>query len=535
MELQTWFLQDAHSNDARSGYSSPPRFLEYPAEIVDIIAQALPRNSFLALRRTCRHVRQITDWHFKNRHLLEKRVALVDGACLNSLVELANYPEFANRVRNVRIEIGDSLVLIASGFESWNTHEKSEITDWTRHFNASEIEPDKPWMINGSWVNKGRAVNLGLLSAALEQLPALESIEIIERPMHTLTRSRRKSKPFLDAQWCYRCAGSPRSNNCYHFFMFSKALRALAVNKEHHLNNCNQFIMSLCPSPGVHSSVAPWAWINTRYEYLNPLAENHIPRPIFSLASLKRLTYRGDGFAQYTHQGGVLRYNLLKYLSCGTEHLETIVSHSTITTATLKNQYEARRWHILPQQVDILGNSLASLTLKALYISPGYLPYVITQHQETLRYIALDGLPLMVDYDALATTPDTQPGTAPIMNSLRQCTKLQYVSVRAPIQFNCPILFGDPVSCTEALVCMSMENKREPGRRVWDYDKMFEWCRIGRDEPERERINSDLAGWKFEGSDTQPGVENLAEKGRLFLQVPENKDMGAPRTSQFQM
>ncbi|KAF2814547.1 uncharacterized protein BDZ99DRAFT_515335 [Mytilinidion resinicola] len=136
MALQSKALEDAPSPnaspdtllDGSPDYFGPSGFLAYPTEIVEIIAEALPRNSFLALRQTCKEIQEKADYHFKNRHLLAKRVALVDGACLNTLVELASQPKFASRVRHVHIEIEDSLILLASDTASRQTR---KVTDWT--------------------------------------------------------------------------------------------------------------------------------------------------------------------------------------------------------------------------------------------------------------------------------------------------------------------------------------------------------------------------------------------------------------------
>ncbi|KAF2814548.1 uncharacterized protein BDZ99DRAFT_180068 [Mytilinidion resinicola] len=219
--------------------------------------------------------------------------------------------------------------------------------------------------------------------------------------------------------------------------------------------------------------VTPWAFTSTSHESFNQLAADEFPRRV-SLASLRRLTYRGNGLALYTRrygQGGCYRYSLLDSLSRGTELLESAILDSTNTMEhTTLGQLDDYASPLRLLNVGILYESLVSLALKAVFVASNYLALVIRGHKP-LRQVTLNGVLLAVSLQ----NHRREPGTRLIMKELRECSTLQYLFVRAPIQLNRPILFGGLGSCREATMYLSMETKQlSAAPRLWDVGKIFE-------------------------------------------------------------
>ncbi|KAF2814567.1 uncharacterized protein BDZ99DRAFT_471978 [Mytilinidion resinicola] len=163
--------------------------IDCPAELLDEIAQLLPRASFLSLRATCKNLQQKTDYHFKKRHLPEKKVILANDyhAGLASLVEFAGHPHFARHTRKICVEVGIDTLFQADWI--FKKPIRALGGQWTDYFNTSPYLP----------IMEERAVDIGLLFTSLGKLPALEALEFTQYTHSSTTAPRSGHRQLLDA------------------------------------------------------------------------------------------------------------------------------------------------------------------------------------------------------------------------------------------------------------------------------------------------------------------------------------------------
>ncbi|KAF2502160.1 hypothetical protein BU16DRAFT_532548 [Lophium mytilinum] len=458
--------------------------LDFPAEIIDHIAQFLPRNSFLALRATCTDLQQKTDYHFSRRHLKEKHVVLKfnrSRAGLLALVELASNASFANCVQKVVIGMD-------CGYYPYAVH---RITPHSYRYNTGKLGwpayfLDPP--LEQSRSDGGVAVAMSVLFASLAALPSLEVLEFVDAPDNaegTLLPAQdilhsQRAKPFVDLSWCNRCKKPSVFGQCVHKTMLCKAVAHMTefrVDLPDHTHALG--LSSLLPD-----IKATWPGEHGRRLELDLLREIHF-------------SGEHDSLYQYDRYYWSLWQDLFNY-SPQLEHLN--LNGSMIPSSRL--------WDQCWSSVNLPSGLLTSLSLHGLNISSNKLAALFQQNGASLHHVSLDGVML-----TRTTFPYQFPPIDVFLNVLAQyAEKLKYIFIRAIFHKNRPYLFGDETSSERLQAYLSHESKRVR-------DENFSIWRFSGPNAQATSNSRDLTGWKFEGEEVEAGLVFLRDNARL---APDN-------------
>ncbi|KAF2817800.1 uncharacterized protein BDZ99DRAFT_470754 [Mytilinidion resinicola] len=270
-------------------FSPPTGLLDCPGELVDIIAQYLPRNSFLDLRATCKDMKEKTTYHFERRHVQEKRLALGGSrAGLHSLVEIASQPSFAKRVHKVVVEGGNlNTLVVLKARQSLGRECGTLCPELCFHDCTLDL---------GVLVVDSRTVDFGLFIASLATLPALEVVEITDETRKTkdlLDRpplfDDRAAARFMNKERCFRCKQSATAGRCVHLTMLSKALLGLTLDAK--------------PNVPPNQPVQPFQSLLSLGQRLGmlPVVEEEDFNPLLphSLHSLREIHFRASPISLY--------------------------------------------------------------------------------------------------------------------------------------------------------------------------------------------------------------------------------------------
>ncbi|KAF2817801.1 uncharacterized protein BDZ99DRAFT_470755 [Mytilinidion resinicola] len=455
--------------------------LNCPGEIIDHIAQFLPRNSFLALRVTCTDLQQKTNYHFTRRHLKEKHFVLnfdKSRAGLIALVELASNASFAKRVQKVVIGMSFSCAPCAvyrstPGSYRYNTGN----LDWPAYF----VDPPPQ-----QWGNEGDlAVALSILFASLAALPALEVVELVDAPYHaegTLLRARdsippRHAKPFVDLSWCNRCKKPSIFGQCIHKTILCRAVAHMTEFKVDILDDTHALGLSSL----VQDITAAWPGHNGRRLQLRSL------RKIYSCGE-------NDSLYRYDRYYWSLWQDLIKY---SPQLNDLSLNGSTIPASNTCVEC----WSL----AHIPSGMLTSLSLHGLNICPDRLSALFEAKAASLHYVSLDGVMLT----RTALTYRSVDMTFVLKVLARYGKKLEYIFVRAIFnRKNVPYVFGNEESANKLRAYLFHENEytRDGNISVW---------RFNRPDMPGTDILRDTNGWQFEGEEVQAGLVFLHENGRL--------------------
>ncbi|KAF2502163.1 hypothetical protein BU16DRAFT_587256 [Lophium mytilinum] len=471
--------------------SPPAGLLECPGEIIDIIAQCLPRNSFLALRGTCNDMKEKTTYHFEQRHGQEKRLALDRSrAGLHSLVEIASQSSFAKRVRKVVVECGNLKAFIVCSLRNGPTRQCESICP-DLYFHDAMLDL-------GMLVVSKYTVDFGLFIASLAALPELETIEITdEQPKDLLDRhplfETGGAVPFMNNKRCHRCRQSATVGRCVHLTMLSKALQGLILDVVPNGPPLDTQVTN-GPIPPVQRTLS----LGQRLGAI-PIVDDEDVDPLLPhpLHSLRRVQLRGNPVSLYNRKH---KWSFWNYVFRSAPKLESITLNGDCDRFRNPNVYiDYGRWH--PDLQSFATKQLTSLTLGYLCVDSISTSKLIDRYKSTLRKITLEGI--------MTNAPMR------IVRALMQCESLDYLFVRAIFRLHAfiphhiPIVFGDDESVLEL-------RKFLIGFAPTDAQSFEKWRLTEHPKvPDPER-NRDVVGWKFEGDAAGPGAAFLWDRARTW-------------------
>ncbi|KAF2502164.1 hypothetical protein BU16DRAFT_532551 [Lophium mytilinum] len=429
--------------------------LSIPAELIDMIDQHLPRNSFLALRQTCKDLMQETDYHLTERVLKEKRIIFAKSsrAGLHSLANFCNHPPYANRAEKVVIALEASFLALATD---------SLEDERNRHPESSKL------------LDRQRIADLGLIMASLSALPALDTVEVVDAHASTSNTFGSPSKRLFSA-----------SEQATYTNMLHKGLVALAIGQTHLQELARLFNV---PLPTLVALVQDW----DNYGNARPWD----PRGYSSLKSLRTLKIHADPYMLYHDYN--YDFNLPELLMASAPALERL----DVNGGCLVYEHETAivPFWTVAKMMDLGPQCMRSVTLRNVRIS-NLCPPFGTWLGGTMRQLTLEGVAI-------------ERGARIALEMLATYPSLTSISVRAIFDVDqrsgtWPWVFG---TIDEEMLLRDFfflgARTMEEGREMWRKRE------IKVDDVPGSEYNRDLVGWKFEGEGVAAGVKFLAENGR---------------------
>ncbi|KAF2502162.1 hypothetical protein BU16DRAFT_532549 [Lophium mytilinum] len=444
-----------------------------PSEIVDLIAQFLPRNSFLALRRTCKDLHKKCEYHLTTRHLKQKRVILAKqtNAGLDSLIGLAHHELYAARVQKIALELEAYHLLPVSN---------EDCACW-------EPAPKTPTI-------RSRRLDIAILLSSLMEFPNLQVLEAVNRFSDSAISTGQTNKTSF-TEWLSTAAYIDKNPSRLplrrgtHLATLYNALIALAGTSEN--------LGRIAVDHGVSSTrLSALAQDRAAYNQASPMIYG--PSNGICFSSLQEITIQANQAMIY--HNACHEMNFLEYLLRTAPRLEKLVLNggyivnNEITKICYDTIMESIEWN--PEMSVWASECLTSLNLGNLKI--WRLEDLFTRYNGTLRHVMLHGLELV--------------NASMSFVALEDCAELESLAVHAICDLDLyfaiyPWAFGDGESLQELRQLFYLKT-----RTFWEAQQMWAEAKVpdGTD-PDGDQ---DMTGWRFEGSGVMEGVRFLAANGK---------------------